>query len=296
MTESPRGSLNAQRIIPLATLAAPPRGMDPIVARLSTALSEGIAEVLEQERAVLVLSRHSTGKLYLDQHQFSTLATPPRIEPTADVFLLSVTRSALLRYLPMLAALPPLSFNMEKGPGAFLLSAGAMLEAGMLEGTISQTRQRLMQHVTDLLITTILDCLQLEVSVAGRRRHRQKHIRHYIETRLHEHDLTPQSIAEASGISTRALYQLFDGKDGAVAGWILNRRLERIHADLTNPAHDTLSIAQIALNHGFRNAAHFSRRFRQKFGASPREIRQRSALRLGRLEQTGSSGWHGRGG
>lgn len=284
MTDRPLGALNAQRIIPLATLAASPRGMDPVVVRLSTALSPAIADILEQDRTVLVLSRQSTGRLYLDQRQFQALTLPPAVEPTADVFLLSVTRNILLRHLPMLSGLPPLAFNMDRGPGAFLLSAASMLEAGVLEGTIPQTRQRLLQHVTDLLITTILDCLDLEVSVAGRRRHRQKHIRHYIETRLHEHDLTPQRIAEASGISTRALYQLFDGEEGAVAGWILTRRLERIHADLTNPAHDALPIAQIALNHGFRNAAHFSRRFRQKFGASPREVRQRfsrGAVRLG---------------
>lgn len=281
MIDNPRGGLNAQRIIPLATLAAPPRGMDPVVIRLNTALSPAIVGILEQDRTALVLSRQSTGKLYLDQRQFAALTSPPGVEPTADVFLLSVVRKALLRHLPMLSGLPPLSFDMVRGPGAFLLSAASMLEAGVLEGTIPQTRQRLLQHVTDLLITTILDCLDLEVSVAGRRRHRQKHIRQYIETRLHEHDLTPQSIAAASGISTRALYQLFDGEAGAVAGWILNRRLERIHADLMDPGHDALPIAQIALNHGFRNAAHFSRRFRQKFGASAREIRQRSAIRSG---------------
>ena len=281
MTDIPHGSMNAQRIIPLATLAASPRGMDPTVVRLRTALSPAIAALLDQGRAVLVLSRQSTGKLYLDPHQFSTLTRPPGIEPTADVFLLTVMRQALLRHLPMLADLPPLSFDMARGPGAFLLAAASMFESGVLDGAIPQTRQRLLQHVTDLLITTILDCLDLEVSVAGRRRHRQRHIRRYIESRLHEPDLTPQSIAEASGISTRALYQLFDGEEGAVAGWILNRRLERIHSDLTSPAHDALPIAQIALNHGFRNAAHFSRRFRQKFGASPREIRQRAAMRPG---------------
>ncbi|GBR32718.1 helix-turn-helix domain-containing protein [Gluconobacter kondonii] len=281
MTDTAPGNLSAQRIIPLATLAAPPRGMDPAVVRLSTALSPAITALLDQGRTVLVLSRQSTGKLYLDPHQFSTLAQPPGIEPTVDVFLLSVTRQALLRHLPMLSGLPLLSFDLVRGPGAFLLLAASMLEAGALESAAPQTRQRLLQHVTDLLITTILDCLDLEVSVAGRRRHRQKHIRRYIESRLHEHDLTPQSIAEASGISTRALYQLFDGEEGAVAGWILNRRLERIHSDLTSPAHDALPIAQIALNHGFRNAAHFSRRFRQKFGASPREIRQRAAMRPG---------------
>jgi len=281
VTDIPHGSLNAQRIIPLATLAASPRGMDPSVVRLRTALSPAIATLLDQGRTVVVLSRQSTGKLYLDPHQFSTLAKPPGIEPTADVFLLSVARQALLRHLPMLSGLPPLSFDLARGPGAFLLAEASMLESGVLDDAIPQTRQRLLQHVTDLMITTILDCLDLEVSVAGRRRHRQRHIRRHIESRLHEHDLTPQSIAEASGISTRALYQLFDGEEGAVAGWILNRRLERIHSDLTNPAHDALPIAQIALNHGFRNAAHFSRRFRQKFGASPREIRQRAAMRPG---------------
>lgn len=275
MTDAPRGDLNAQRIVPLATLAVPPRGMDPVVARLSTALSAAVLETLKQDRAVLVLSRKSKGTLYLDQRQFAALTTPPAIEPTADVYLLSVRRPALLRHLPMLSGLPPLKFGVDRGPGAFLLSFACLLEGGCLEDAVPQTRQRLLQHVTDLLITTVLDCLDLEISVAGRRRHRQKQIRHYIETRLHEPDLTPQRIADASGISTRALYQLFDGETGAVAGWILNRRLERIHADLTNPTHDALPIAQIALNHGFRNAAHFSRRFRQKFGASPREIRQR---------------------
>ncbi|EHH67676.1 helix-turn-helix domain-containing protein [Gluconobacter morbifer] len=283
MTDMPSEDLSAHRIIPLATLAGQPRGLSPLVSRFEAFPRGDMKAAFGRGQAVCLMTENTGGRLFLDAAQladFQQQLADERQDRDADpdspeFFLLTVIRSALLRHLPVLSGLPTVSFPTEAGPGTFLLMTARLMEQGKLSDSLVQTRQRLFQHMTDLLMTTLLDALDLEVSVAGRRRHRQKHIRHYIEARLHEPDLTPQTIASAYGISARALYQLFDGEPGAVAGWILNRRLERIHADLTDPAHDALTIADIALRHGFRNAAHFSRRFRQKFGVSPRDIRQK---------------------
>ncbi|WP_231875896.1 helix-turn-helix domain-containing protein [Gluconobacter japonicus] len=193
--------------------------------------------------------------------------------PENVVLALSVRKEALLTQLPVLSGLPPVTIQTQSGPGHFLFVTCDLIAQGMLISSSPQTQTRIRQHLTNLLLTTVLDALDLDLSTEGRRRHRQKHVRAYIESRLHEADLTPQLIAQAYGISTRALYLLFDGEPGAVSGWILNRRLERIYEDLQSLDFASMAIAEIALKHGFRNAAHFSRRFRQKFGLSPREAR-----------------------
>ncbi|MDI6652148.1 helix-turn-helix domain-containing protein [Gluconobacter japonicus] len=193
--------------------------------------------------------------------------------PKDTILALSVRKDALLAQLPVLSGLPPVTVQTRSGPGHFLFVTCDLIAQNMLLSCQSQTQVRIHQHVANLLLTTLLDALDLDLSTEGRRRHRQKRIRAYIEARLHEPDLTPQVIAKAYGLSTRALYLLFDGEPGALSGWILNRRLERIYEDLKSLDFASMTISEIALKHGFRNAAHFSRRFRQKFGLSPREVR-----------------------
>ena len=59
---------------------------------------------------------------------------------------------------------------------------------------------------------------------------------------------------------------------GGVAALIQRRRLERIHAHLTDPG-ERRRISEIAFQYGFVSKAHFSRAFRNAFGCSPREAR-----------------------
>ncbi|MFT8768364.1 MAG: helix-turn-helix domain-containing protein [Gluconobacter cerinus] len=272
------------RIIPLATLATPSQGLQPVVQRRQGASHETIESLLpyfNEDRALFAISRHTGGNLYIDReqliraHHSEKPALGHEILLINDSILISVTKGGLLNHLPVLSGLPVVHFETQSGPGRFLLTCCELILDGALEASPSQTQTRLFKHLTDLLITTLLDSLDLELSVAGRRKHRQKHIRSYIESRLQEPDLTPKSIANAYGISSRALYLLFDGEPGAVSGWILSKRLERIYKDLQSAEYTSMAIAEIAAKHGFRNAAHFSRRFRQKFGLSPRELRQR---------------------
>jgi AraC-like DNA-binding protein len=100
-----------------------------------------------------------------------------------------------------------------------------------------------------------------------------------IESNLHDHALNTEKVAELVGISPRYLQDLFHTEGTTVSDWIWARRLEKGRRDLANPLRAGDSIAQIALACGFADFGHFSRRYKEAFGASPRD--DRAMLRHG---------------
>jgi AraC-like DNA-binding protein len=100
-----------------------------------------------------------------------------------------------------------------------------------------------------------------------------------IESNLHDHTLNTEKVAALVRISPRYLQDLFHAEQTTVRDWIWKRRLEKSRKDLADPMRAYESIAQIALACGFSDLGHFSRRYRDAFGASPRE--DRATLRIG---------------
>ncbi|WP_055526470.1 helix-turn-helix domain-containing protein [Streptomyces graminilatus] len=103
-------------------------------------------------------------------------------------------------------------------------------------------------------------------------------IRTHIENRLYDPDLTPDSIAEAHGISRRYLFKLFAAQDLTVAGWIRTRRLEHCARDLASPARATEPISAVAARWGLLDCRHFSRMFKAEYGETPRDFRRRALI------------------
>jgi AraC-like DNA-binding protein len=88
-------------------------------------------------------------------------------------------------------------------------------------------------------------------------------------------ELDAEMIADAHGISTRYLYKLWSGHEESLGDTIMRVRLEAARQMIvTRPG---LSIGAISAGCGFANASHFSRRFRDAFGMSPREARVQAA-------------------
>ncbi len=100
----------------------------------------------------------------------------------------------------------------------------------------------------------------------------------FIDHNLGDPDLGPADIAAYHHISVRSLHTLFRQQGETVAASIRRRRLERCHADLTDPRLRRRSIGAIAARWGFLRPADFSRAFRAAYGVAPREFR-RAALR-----------------
>jgi len=94
-----------------------------------------------------------------------------------------------------------------------------------------------------------------------------------IDSQLHDHMLNTEKVAGLVGISPRYLQDLFHAEQSTVSDWIWKRRLERSRRYLADPLHAGDSIAQIALSCGFADFGHFSRRYKDAFGVSPRDDR-----------------------
>lgn len=95
--------------------------------------------------------------------------------------------------------------------------------------------------------------------------------RRYIEENLNSAELTSERVQARLAVSRRQLYKIFEGQ-GGVAAYIRSRRLNACHAALSR-AEETRSIGVVAAEHGFNDAAQFSRQFRAEFGYSPRDAR-----------------------
>jgi AraC family transcriptional regulator, positive regulator of tynA and feaB len=94
-----------------------------------------------------------------------------------------------------------------------------------------------------------------------------------IERNIADHRLSPATLAANLGVSVRLLHQVFSGHTATVHESIVEARL-RVVADRLHAAPFALrSIAQIAADCGVGDLSHFTRTFRARYGASPREYR-----------------------
>jgi AraC family transcriptional regulator, positive regulator of tynA and feaB len=93
--------------------------------------------------------------------------------------------------------------------------------------------------------------------------------------RLHIHDaeLSPQAVAAHFGISVRTLHLRFEAMGQSFGRWVLGSRLDACCRSLCDPCQRNASISDIAYRWGFNDLSHFNKRFRSRFGMSPREWR-----------------------
>ena len=108
----------------------------------------------------------------------------------------------------------------------------------------------------------------------GAKVNRKRQILEYIDRHLSEPGLTVNRVAEACRMSPRYLHMLFAGDvQPGFHKLVWHKRLLCAYELLTNPQLGRVQVAEIAHMVGFKNAAHFSTAFRQKYGRSPRCVR-----------------------
>jgi AraC-like DNA-binding protein len=101
-------------------------------------------------------------------------------------------------------------------------------------------------------------------------------LKNYILTHLRDPELSMLRAAAAIGISPRYASDLMAAEQISFRSYIQAQRLERCRRDLSDPALMARHIGDIAFAWGFNDLAHFSRIFKHRFGASPREWREQA--------------------
>src|SRR5258708_5307428 len=97
----------------------------------------------------------------------------------------------------------------------------------------------------------------------------------YAERHLGDENLSPARIADAVGISTRYLSELFASQGTTTMEWVARRRLESCRAALESQSWAPGIITEIAFRSGFGNISSFNRSFKEAFGLAPRKVMRR---------------------
>ena len=101
--------------------------------------------------------------------------------------------------------------------------------------------------------------------------------RDFIDGHLSE-KLLLSDVAAAAGVGVRRLQTIIKTETGRTpVQLILERRLERVRADLGTASDSGLSVGEIAARWGFTHMGDFGRRYRARFGEPPSLTRRRSA-------------------
>lgn len=90
--------------------------------------------------------------------------------------------------------------------------------------------------------------------------------------------LSINDVAAALNISVRRLQEVASAENIALMDWMWERRLQLARTKLADPAHLSLPVGLIAYQCGFASQAHFSRRFKERFGQTPTEYKAASSV------------------
>lgn len=212
-----------------------------------------------------------------------------RWDRRAQQIIVKVDETALERYLAqMLGYTPPeplrprLGLALESEAGmrwpaihALLLNELALADSG--QG--SHASRALVQELVmgSLLLTHPSNySTQLRADRGGAGPRYVRRAMEYASARL-DHPLTVAELAEAAGVSVRALQQGFRQAIGcSPLSWLRDRRLERARDELraAQPGDGTL-VTDVALRWGFSHFGRFAQLYARRFGERPSETLRR---------------------
>lgn len=95
----------------------------------------------------------------------------------------------------------------------------------------------------------------------------------YVRQHLRDPSLGPDSVAAALAVSRRQLFRVCRRADFSLEQYVIGQRLEAAKAELASPTGRARPIASIAYGWGFKDATHFTKRFRAAYGMLPRDWR-----------------------
>ena len=177
------------------------------------------------------------------------------------------------------AALAPLTRNIGDMAGRCIPRETAALR--LLQGYLAnlpptssdpQLNRVVANHVYDLMALAI-GATRDGAEQARERGVRAARLSAIRDDILNDPELTIQQVAMRQGVTPRYVQMLFEDSGTTFTEFVLNSRLLAAHRMLTSPRFAGWAITAIAYEAGFGDLSYFNRRFKQRFGATPSDIR-----------------------
>jgi AraC-like DNA-binding protein len=157
---------------------------------------------------------------------------------------------------------------------------GTLTDPSDIEVGVQQSVSRtITSHVTDLIALTLGAAGDAGAAAlgGGMRAARLAAAKAYVEDHIGPEGLSIEDVAEHMGVSERYVRKLFESEGGSFSKHVLQQRLTRVRAMLTNSRFDHLPISSLAYDVGFGDLSYFNKVFRAVFGATPSDIRHGAA-------------------
>jgi AraC-like DNA-binding protein len=238
---------------------------------------------------LLSVQRHGTGRVV--QYGREALLSPgdfalySSTDPYDLIFtdrfgqlVVQVPKRAVLDRLPVAEMLTAIPISGRAGTGRLVSHCLNTIAAGS-DGVDGTSDPHLSATVVDLLCTGLAAVSgQAACDVSRQDTLTILRIEAFIAAHLRDPELSRDDVARGMAMSVRRINELLARRGTSIHRRIHEARLERIHAELSDPAFDGEPIGAIAFKWGFSNLQHFSRAFRRRYGQAPRELRLRRTV------------------
>jgi AraC-like DNA-binding protein len=157
---------------------------------------------------------------------------------------------------------------------------GNLLALVCEEAESEQAVPQIAEHFTRIIATKLL--AQVANNVKRLPQDEQsasfERILHFIDSNLQQ-DISLEQLAELARVSPRTLYGLFEKHVGSTPKhFIRQKKLEKVHARLSDPSVRVRNITEVALDYGFLHLGRFSECYKSTFGELPSDtLRRREA-------------------
>lgn len=132
---------------------------------------------------------------------------------------------------------------------------------------------QMLQHYNRVVATKLMTMLKHNVDMGGPCLHSVcfERLARYIDEHI-KNDITAEQLSRHSNLSLRSLYLLFE-KNAKMTPkqYIRQKKLEHVHATLTDPTRPAANVTAVALEYGFTHLGRFSELYKSTYGVLPSE-------------------------
>ena len=133
-------------------------------------------------------------------------------------------------------------------------------------------------HIADLVVAAVAQKSLCQVAQAPNlRAARLETVRRELDRNFTMPGFSLTALARRLTVSPRYVQALFSEAGTSFTDELTDRRLTRAYEMLVSPRYAHMNVMDVAHECGFPTVSHFHRIFRRRFGATPGEVRDRTA-------------------